>query len=523
MQGNENKEILNQSEKSGPSPKIKPKAPNKKSPNDFYFGRVIGEGSFSTVYLAKDSGNKKEVAIKMCRKDLITREKKQQAIMREKEILCILGSKWSEKSPYFVRLYATMQDGLNLYFVLTYAKNGDMFRFIKKMAQKHVDVTQFYAAELVQAVEHLHRLSIIHRDLKPENILLSGSMHILLTDFGSAKIVSEKTDVSAPDSEESSTTVPKRSSFVGTAQYVSPEILTNRGSFPASDLWAIGCILYQMMSGVPPFQSQSEYLIFQKIQKLDFSFHEGFNSEARDLVKKLITLEPSERLGANDKDGYVSIKNHPFFKDINFDVLYKSSPPQIESYLNTSSSEEEDAVWTRHPDMRTGLDKESINRILKDQIEGNSDSAEESSDDQVGEAVDEVDSLEVNLRVADIADQERTKLLEQQEKNNEFHKFVEGNLILKQGFLDKKKGLWSRKRMFLLTEGPRLFYVDAREMVLKGEIPWSADMKTEMKNFKIFFIHTPNRIYYLIDNTSFASKWCEAIESVKNFYFPPSS
>ena len=60
--------------------------------------------------------------------------------------------------------------------------------------------------------------------------------------------------------------------------------------------------------------------------------------------------------------------------------------------------------------------------------------------------------------------------------------------------------------------------------VLKGEIPWSADMKTEMKNFKIFFIHTPNRIYYLIDNTSFATKWCEAIESVKNFYFPaPSS
>ena len=69
--------------------------------------------------------------------------------------------------------------------------------------------------------------------------------------------------------------------------------------------------------------------------------------------------------------------------------------------------------------------------------------------------------------MADIADQERTKLLEQQEKNNEFHKFVEGNLILKQGFLDKKKGLWSRKRMFLLTEGPRLFYVDAREMVTR--------------------------------------------------------
>ena len=129
-----------------------------------------------------------------------------------------------------------------------------------------------------------------------------------------------------------------------------------------------------------------------------------------------------------------------------------------------SGVDEEDDVWTRHPDMRTGLDKESINRILKDQIEGPSDSDEESSEEHLGG--EEVDGVEdVNLRVDDIADQERTRLLEQQEKNNEFHKFVEGNLILKQGFLDKKKGLWSRKRMFLLTEGPRLFYVDAREMV----------------------------------------------------------
>ena len=86
-------------------------APTKKSPNDFYFGRVIGEGSFSTVYLAKDSGNKKEVAIKVCSKALITREKKIQAIMREKEILRILGSNESEKAPYFVHLHSSFTVG----------------------------------------------------------------------------------------------------------------------------------------------------------------------------------------------------------------------------------------------------------------------------------------------------------------------------------------------------------------------------------------------------------------------------
>jgi len=508
-------EILPSASNPASSSKMPTEAPKKKSSSDYYFGRVIGEGSFSTVYLAKDASSKKEVAIKMCNKQLISRERKSQAIMREKEILCILGTKWNEAAPYFVRLFATMQDSTSLYFVLTYAKHGDMFKFIKRMAQKQVDVTQFYAAELVQAVEHLHRLSIIHRDLKPENILLSGNMHILLTDFGSAKIVNEKTDASTADTEEASGS--KRSSFVGTAQYVSPEILTNKGSFPASDLWAIGCILYQMLSGMPPFQSQSEYLIFQKIQKLEYSFHEGFNNEARDLVKRLLVIEPTERLGATDTDGYFSIKNHAFFKGINFDLLYKSSPPQIESYLKTNT--EEDPVWERHPEMKPGLDKEAINRILKDQIEGHSDSAEDEEELEQEEAPN---GLEVNLRVADIADQERARLLEQQHKNNEFDRFTGGKLILKQGLLDKKKGLWSRRRMFLLTEGPKLLYVDPKEMVLKGEIPWSADMKTEMKNFKIFFVHTPNRIYYLIDNTSFASKWCEAIDSVRKFYFPPS-
>merc|ERR1719410_1643562 len=114
------------------------------------------------------------------------REKKTKAIMREKEAMLKLNA---DAAPYFVRLYATFKNEENLFFVLSYAKRGDMLKFIKKMAAKEVDVTQFYAAELVQAIEHLHRLNIIHRDLKPENILLNSNMHILITDFGSAKIL----------------------------------------------------------------------------------------------------------------------------------------------------------------------------------------------------------------------------------------------------------------------------------------------------------------------------------------------
>ena len=84
------------------------------------------------------------------------------------------------------------QDSQRLYFVLTYAKNGDLFKFIAKLTAKAIDCTQFYAAELVAAVEYLHNQGIIHRDLKPENILLNENMHILITDFGSAKITQRK-------------------------------------------------------------------------------------------------------------------------------------------------------------------------------------------------------------------------------------------------------------------------------------------------------------------------------------------
>jgi len=163
-------------------------------------------------------------------------------------------------------------------------------------------------------------------------------------------------------------------------------------------------------------------------------------------------------------------------------------------------------------------------RLLRDQIENGSDAGSDNGS-EIGEDIDASDAgSEISEigNIGDISDEERSRLLELQKQNNEYHEFVEGNLILKQGILDKKKGLWSRRRMFLLTEGPRLFYVDPKEKVVKGEIRWSADMKTEMKDFRIFFVHTPGRVYYLIDPASFASKWCEAIESVRSFYFPNS-
>lgn len=163
---------------------------------------------------------------------------------REKEVLNLL----SDSVAFFVRLYCTFQDRERLYFVLTYAKNGEMLQYINKVGSFDLPCTIFYSAELVLALEVLNHKGIIHRDLKPENILLDEKMHILITDFGSAKIVSDNTENESTESEEREKR--RKNSFVGTAQYVSPELLQDLPASCSSDLWALGCIIFQMIAGM---------------------------------------------------------------------------------------------------------------------------------------------------------------------------------------------------------------------------------------------------------------------------------
>ena len=405
----------------------------RQTPKDFYFGRLIGEGSFSCVYLAKEVAPEgREVAIKVCEKRHILKERKTEYIQSEKRILAKITAEWEEKRPFFVRLHSTFQDTHNLYFAITYAKNGDLLKFIEKMAERDIDCTQFYAGQVLSAVEFLHERGILHRDLKPENILLNERMHVLITDFGSAKLLAEGENNAAGTDGGTGEPVPKRASFVGTAQYVSPEILTGHPpSSRASDLWAIGCVLYQMCTGLPPFQSQSEYLIFQKIQKLEYSFHEGFDDAARDLITKLLVIDPDGRLGAKDSTYYTSIRAHPFFDGLDFSTLHEATPPTIKEFVPAESLP--DPVWTRNPNLEPGA--ENLARLQLDEASD--------IDDELNHAImrpisgsdsQSISSLsERRKNIANLSEKERREYLEEQAKNNKFHKFVEGNLIIKQG------------------------------------------------------------------------------------------
>ncbi|XP_066139667.1 3-phosphoinositide-dependent protein kinase 1 isoform X1 [Euwallacea fornicatus] len=473
----------------------------KKTPSDFIFGKVIGEGSFSTVYLAKDVQTNKEFAIKVLEKLHIIREKKTEYVMREKEVLRILGN----ACPYIVHLYSTFQDAERLYFVLTYAKNSELLKHINMHNKFNFECTRYYTAELILALEYLHLKNIVHRDLKPENILLDHNFHILITDFGSAKIqqkvIIDQTNDEVNEDDENRQR--RRNSFVGTAQFVSPEMLQECKSSPASDLWALGCIIFQMASGFMPFTGGSEYLVFQKVIKLEYNFPDGFDERVKDFVEKLLVIEPGRRLGISDVVPYTSLREHEMFDGLNWNDL--GPPPSLsDSNLDSKLSGSDSSISVN---LEPGLDSRKVSRLVfKDMLP-----------DATG--ITAVRKRSEGRKLTEIPLEEIESRLRSQE-SNPFNQFVEGNLILKQGLIDKRKGLFPRRRMFLLTLGPHLYYVDPTTMTYKGEIPWSRELKTEAKNFKTFFIHTPNRKYYLEDPEGYALEWCKAVDQVKQHYFP---
>ena len=129
----------------------------------------------------------------------------------------------------------------------------------------HVTIAPSTAAEILIALAYLHNLNILHRDVKPENILLGADMHILVTDFGTAKILEpepeDATDTGEGDEGGAPPKRPRASSFVGTAEYLSPELMNSKSASRASDVWAAGCVLFQVLSGKPPFRSFNDYQV----------------------------------------------------------------------------------------------------------------------------------------------------------------------------------------------------------------------------------------------------------------------
>lgn len=326
-----------------PLAEVPPREPprGKRTPRDFIFGEVLGEGSYSTVLKAWDirdcpgiensprpsalqavagqtssdiGAEKQAYAIKMLDKVHILREKKQKYVGIEKEALSLLVHR-----PGIITLYWTFQDRESLYFVLELAPRGELLQYIQQYGSLDMESATHYAAQLADAIDGIHSVGVIHRDIKPENVLLGEDMRIRITDFGSARIV-HNSPVEAPGNE-------RASSFVGTADYVSPELLGEKMAGPPSDWWAFGCVVFQMLVGKAPFKATNEYQTFQRIIRRSFEYPPELPQLAREFIDPLLALDPMERPTAS------RIKGHPFFAGVNFTTLWSDVPPRMSQGL----------------------------------------------------------------------------------------------------------------------------------------------------------------------------------------------
>ena len=303
----------------------------KQSIRDYTSLAIIGRGAFGEVHVCREKKTGQIVAVKKIRKDVL--KIKNQVIHVRNEQLFMS----KVKSPWIVELKASFQEDDYLYLVMEYLPGGDFMNLLIKKDILTEDEAKFYTAELILAIENIHKLDCIHRDIKPDNVLIDKTGHIKLSDFGLAKVSPKIFEINNNNNENidfKPDTHQKNYSCVGTAYYVAPEVLKKKGYGPEVDWWSVGVIFFEMLFGYAPFHSKETNQVCHKVlnwQKyLVIPSKIKISKEAEDLIWKLIN-NSNQRLGIG---GAEEIKKHPFFKDVDWDNIRNTKAPFIPRLKN---------------------------------------------------------------------------------------------------------------------------------------------------------------------------------------------
>lgn len=288
---------------------------------------TLGVGGFGRVELVSIAGDtkKKSYALKQMKKQQIVETRQQQHIMSEKEIM-------EESDCHFiVKLFKTFKDRKYLYMLMESCLGGELWTILRDRGNFDDSTTRFYTACVVEAFDYLHSRGIIYRDLKPENLLLDGTGYVKLVDFGFAK----KLQVGR-----------KTWTFCGTPEYVAPEVILNKGHDISADYWSLGVLMFELLTGTPPFTGtdpmKTYNIILKGIDAIDFP--RNITARARELIKKLCRDNPAERLGYQ-KGGIRDIQKHKWFDGFNWEGLRTRQlavpiMPKISSHVDTSNFDE---------------------------------------------------------------------------------------------------------------------------------------------------------------------------------------
>ncbi|XP_048430115.1 protein kinase PINOID [Pyrus x bretschneideri] len=364
---------------------------------DFHLHRRIGAGDIGTVYLCtlrssdspspadqdpESSSSSCLYAMKVVDKEALALKKKEQRAEMERKILKMLDH------PFLPTLYAEFEASHFSCIVMEYCSGGDLHSLRHKQPHKRFSLNsaRFYAAEVLVALEYLHMLGIIYRDLKPENVLVRSDGHIMLSDFDLSMCSDAIPAVESPDSypDSAAFSTPSRTrphqtvaltpfsclsnrlfrsrkvqtlspnrlfvaepvaarsqSFVGTHEYVTPEVASGGSHGNAVDWWAFGIFLYELIYGHTPFAAPSNETTLRNIVKKPLTFptstpSSALEGHARDLISAFLNKDPDRRLGS--KRGAADVKKHPFFKGINLALVRSIAPPMIPGLIRRQNT-----------------------------------------------------------------------------------------------------------------------------------------------------------------------------------------
>ncbi|KAJ2640137.1 Serine/threonine-protein kinase Sgk2 [Coemansia sp. RSA 1286] len=316
--------------------------------DDFHLLSLIGKGSYGKVMLARYKDTGKVMAIKVISKSKLRgRPNEIRRVMSERKVL-----ERTVRHPFLVGLQCAFQTKEKLFFCLDYVNGGELFFHLQRERRFGENRARFYAAEITSALAYLHSMDVVYRDLKPENCLLDARGHVRIVDFGLAKEVGPvvwRTEGSALYSVEEGG---KTGTFCGTPEYLAPEVLLRQRYGKEVDWYCLGAVLYEMLTGLPPFYDQDNNTMYRRILHEPLRFPAtlppplrgngtyndscgilpgaGIGKLAQDFITRILDRDPQKRLG-HGVFGTENVKRHVFFHGIDWVKIYRQeyAPPFV--------------------------------------------------------------------------------------------------------------------------------------------------------------------------------------------------
>jgi serine/threonine protein kinase len=264
----------------------------------FEICKLIGRGQFGKVNLVRYKKNGQYYAMKMMSKHALEERGRVSQAVTERNVLC------ENRHPFLISAHWTFQTTDRTFMVMDYLKGGELFERLQEERKFSQQRTQLYAAEIVLALEYLHSKQLIYRDLKAENVMIDEQGHLKLRDFGLVKSGMGPT---------STTTT-----FCGTIEYMAPEVLKREPYTRAVDWWALGQLIFEMLTGLPAFYSENQNAMCRMILNDDIIFPDEMSPIEIDLILKLLDKNPKTRLGGGENDAQ-DVKKHPYFKELDWE------------------------------------------------------------------------------------------------------------------------------------------------------------------------------------------------------------